>query len=105
MIVAEIQPAAARARTSRRVGIRMAKKKTSIGRRGFLKNAAAGAAALAGTTPLVEAQVENAQPPRVAGPAATVPPPTQAKIDRETGNIRPPVAVRTITRPASDLMV
>ena len=34
-------------------------RKTSVGRRGFLKNAAAGAAALVTTTPLVEAQVKT----------------------------------------------
>ena len=33
--------------------------KTSVGRRGFLKNTAAGAAALVTTTPLVEAQENN----------------------------------------------
>src|SRR5579864_6040245 len=77
--------------------------KTSIGRRSFLRNAAGGAAALATTTPLVEAQVQG----NGAGsaPAAGVPAPTQAQIDREAGNVRPPVAVRKITRPGSDLMV
>ena len=76
----------------------MAKKKISIGRRGFLKSAAAGAAAMATTTPLVEAQVEN----NATGGA---PAPTPANLDREAGNVRPPAAVRTITRPGSDLMV
>lgn len=79
----------------------MAKKKISIGRRGFLKGAATGAAAAMVTTtttaPLAEAQV--------AQPAAGAPAPTQAKIEREAGNIRPPAVVRTITRPGSDLMV
>src|SRR3984893_8689136 len=77
--------------------------KTSIGRRSFLKNAAGGAAALATTTPLVEAQVQG-DGTSAARPAG-VPAPTQAQLDRETGNVRPPVAVRTITRPGSDLMV
>jgi acetolactate synthase I/II/III large subunit len=77
--------------------------KTSVGRRGFLKNAAAGAAALATTTPLVEAQVQNNG--TGAAPARGVPAPTQAQLDRETGNVRPPAVVRTITRPGSDLMV
>src|SRR3984893_11519504 len=77
--------------------------KTSIGRRSFLKNAAGGAAALATTTPLVEAQVQG-DGTSAARPAG-VPAPTQEQLDRETGNVRPPVAVRTITRPGSDLMV
>ena len=81
--------------------------KTSVGRRSFLRNAAAGAAAGAAalvTPPLVEAQAQNTG--TGAAPAAPgVPAPTQAQLDRETGNVRPPVAVRTITRPGSDLMV
>jgi acetolactate synthase I/II/III large subunit len=81
--------------------------KTSVGRRGFLKNAAAGAAAGAAalvTPPLAEAQAQgtgNGTAPRAAG----VPAPTEAQIARETGNVRPPATVRTITRPGSDLMV
>src|ERR1700682_2268302 len=77
--------------------------KSSLGRRSFLKNATGGAAALATTTPLVEAQVQG-DGTGAARPAG-VPAPTQAQLDRETGNVRPPVAVRTITRPGSDLMV
>jgi thiamine pyrophosphate-dependent acetolactate synthase large subunit-like protein len=66
-----------------------------------LKGAAAGAAAAVTPVALVPAQAQNA-----GGPNPGVPPaPTQAKLDREAGNIRPPVAVRTITRPGSDLMV
>jgi acetolactate synthase I/II/III large subunit len=76
--------------------------KTSIGRRGFLKNTAAGAAALVTTTPLVEAQENNGAD---AAPAAGVPAPTQTQLAREAENIRPPAAVRKITRPGSDLMV
>src|SRR5580704_9172700 len=79
--------------------------KTSVGRRGFLKNAAAGAAgaaALVTTTPLVEAQ---SQSNGTSAAAAAVPAPTQAQLAREAGNVRPPAAVRTITRPGSDLMV
>jgi acetolactate synthase I/II/III large subunit len=82
----------------------MAKKKLSIGRRGFLKGAAAGAAAVVTPATLVEAQVQ-----RAAGTGSSqspsVPPPTQAQIERETGNIRPPATARLITRPGSDLMV
>ncbi len=75
-------------------------KKSSVGRRGFLKSAAASAAALATTTPLVEAQVAAGSTAPKGAPA-----PTQALLDRETGNVRPPAVVRTITRPGSDLMV
>jgi acetolactate synthase I/II/III large subunit len=82
----------------------MAKSKTSVGRRGFLKNAAAGAAAIVSTTPLVEAQVQSDR--RSAAPASSpAPAPTEKQLEREAGNIRPPVEVRKITRPGSDLMV
>src|SRR5579862_3635258 len=80
--------------------------KTSVGRRGFLKGAAgaaAGAAALVTTSPLVEAQAP--QEGTGAAPAGGLPAPTPAQIARESGNVRPPVSVRTITRPGSDLMV
>src|SRR5690348_15112574 len=80
--------------------------KTSVGRRGFLKNAAAGAAgaaALVTTTPLAQAQRQS---DRTGGaPASGAPAPTEAQLERETGNIRPPAVARTITRPGSDLMV
>ncbi len=81
-------------------------KKTSVGRRGFLKNAAAGAAgaaALVTSTPLVEAQGQN----KGAAPASAggAPAPTESQIDRDAGNVRPPAVARTITRPGSDLMV
>lgn len=81
----------------------MAKKRMSIGRRGFLKGAAAGAAAIVTTTPLVDAQVQRAGTGET--PASGPPAPTPAKIDREAGNVRPPAVVRAITRPGSDLMV
>src|SRR5579863_10463511 len=80
--------------------------KTSVGRRGFLKGAAgaaAGAAALVQTTPILEAQTPGNS--GSAAPAGGAPAPTQAQLDRETGNVRPPAVVRTITRPGSDLMV
>jgi acetolactate synthase I/II/III large subunit len=82
--------------------------KTSVGRRGFLRNAAAGAAAGAAalvTPPLVNAQAQNTGTAAPSPGAAGVPAPTQAQIDRETGNVRPPATVHTITRPGSDLMV
>jgi thiamine pyrophosphate-dependent acetolactate synthase large subunit-like protein len=74
-----------------------------VGRRSFLKNAAGGAAALVTTTPAANAQAPRNETDRAPGSAA--PAPTQAQLERETQNIRPPVAVRTITRPGSDLMV
>jgi thiamine pyrophosphate-dependent acetolactate synthase large subunit-like protein len=77
--------------------------KTSVGRRDFLKRAGTGAAALVTTVPLVEAQVQgNATS---ASPAADAPAPTEAQLARDSGSVRPPAAVRTITRPGSDLMV
>jgi hypothetical protein len=79
-------------------------KKSSVGRRGFLKSAAASAAALATTTPLVEAQVA-ANAATGSNAATGAPAPTQARLDREAGNVRPPAVVRAITRPGSDLMV
>ncbi len=85
----------------------MAKSKNGVGRRGFLKNAAAGAAgaaALVTSTPLAEAQAPASNSKKGATPAGA-PAPTEAQLFREAGNIRPPVEVRTITRPGSDLMV
>ena len=85
----------------------MAKSKNGVGRRGFLKNAAAGAAgaaALVTSTPLAEAQAPASNSKKDATPAGA-PAPTEAQLFREAGNIRPPVEVRTITRPGSDLMV
>ena len=77
--------------------------KASVGRRSFLKNAAGGAAALATTTPSAKAQAPSSETDRA--PGAGAPAPTQAQLERDAGNIRPPVAGRTITRPGSDLMV
>jgi thiamine pyrophosphate-dependent acetolactate synthase large subunit-like protein len=74
--------------------------KGSVGRRSFLKSAG-GAAALASTSPVLDAQTRNA----AAAAPAGVPAPTQTQIDRESGNVHPPVTARTITRPGSDLMV
>jgi acetolactate synthase I/II/III large subunit len=77
--------------------------KIPVGRRGFLKSAAGGAAVLATTAPAVEAQ---APAKRVdSAPSGGVPAPTPAQLERDAGNIRPPAAVRTITRAGSDLMV
>src|SRR6202165_2945359 len=81
--------------------------KTSVGRRGFLKGAAASAAA--GATGLVtSASIAEAQRQQGgtgaasgAGAAAT----TEEQLARDAGNVRPPVAARAVTRPGSDLMV
>jgi acetolactate synthase I/II/III large subunit len=83
----------------------MAKSKSSVGRRGFLKStagAAAGAAALVTSTPAHGQSQSQGKP---TAPANGAPAPTQAQLFREAGNIQPPVEVRKITRPGSDLMV
>src|SRR5580698_7183556 len=80
--------------------------KSSVGRRGCLKSAAAGAAALATTSPLAEAQRPgNGAVAAPAPPTGGLPAPTQEQLEREAGNVRPPATVRLITRPGSDLMV
>jgi acetolactate synthase-1/2/3 large subunit len=76
--------------------------KTSVGRRGFLKGAATGAAALV-STPLVDAQRPRTE--TTAAPEGSAPGPTDAQLARDAGNVRPPATVRAITRPGSDLMV
>ncbi|HUI81818.1 MAG TPA: thiamine pyrophosphate-dependent enzyme [Bryobacteraceae bacterium] len=70
-------------------------KKTSFGRRGFLKGAAAGAAALAAKPQLAHAQAT----PENGGPV-----PSEARIARETG-AAPQASNRVIERPGSDFMV
>ena len=80
----------------------MAKKDGSLNRRGFLKGAAAGAAASAASlvtdTPQAAAQGG-------ASTAAAVPAPTQEQVARDAAAVRPPVSVRAVQRPGSDLMV
>jgi acetolactate synthase-1/2/3 large subunit len=73
-------------------------KKNSFGRRGFLKGAAAGAAALMAKPKLTEAQ-EAAAP----GNGSAVPP--AARLARENGAARPQASARVIERPGSDFMV
>ena len=75
--------------------------KASVGRRSFLRGAA-GAAALV-TAPAAKTQPQSNE--TTVPPDSGVPAPAQAQLEREAGNIRPPVAARTITRPGSDLMV
>src|SRR5215472_9634503 len=72
--------------------------KTKVGRRGFLKGAAAGAAALA--TPRIGRAQDGAQ--RSSAPGA----PAQTALARDAGNARPTAAaLRVIERPGSDFMV
>jgi acetolactate synthase-1/2/3 large subunit len=73
-------------------------KKHSFGRRGFLKGAAAGAAALVAKPKLAEAQEVPAP-----GNGSAVPP--AARLARENGAARPLASARVIERPGSDFMV
>jgi len=74
--------------------------KRSVGRRGFLKGAAAGAAVLATKPQLAHAQ-ERAQEPETRGAQA----PSGATVARETGAARPAANARIIENPGSDFMV
>jgi acetolactate synthase-1/2/3 large subunit len=76
----------------------MAKRKDRyVDRRGFLKGAAVGAAALVATPAVPEAQ----QPaPRTATPF-----PSKAQLAADTGEPPPPVSSRIIKNPGSDFMV
>ena len=78
--------------------------KTPVGRRGFLKSAATGAAALVSTTPLADAQTRR-NGTTDAAPDSAAPAPTESQLARDAGNVRPPATARAITRPGSDLMV
>ena len=73
-------------------------KKNSFGRRGFLKGAAAGAAALVAKPKLAEAQEAPAP-----GNGSAVPP--AARLARENGAATPQASARVIERPGSDFMV
>jgi acetolactate synthase-1/2/3 large subunit len=80
-------------------------KKTSVDRRGFLRGAAAGAAALATTSPAAKAQRENGATGAARAAGGPAPAPTEQQLARDAGNVRPPAAVRAVTRAGSDLMV
>jgi len=88
----------------------MAKSKNgSVNRRGFLKGAAAGAAALVTSVESSEAQTRVGNSPGqrsgAAAPAGGAPAPTAAQLARDAGNVQPPAATaRAVTRPGSDLM-
>src|ERR1700730_2568840 len=75
----------------------MKKSKTSVGRRGFLKGAAVGAAAIA-ATPLAKAQ----QPATRAGTAAL---PSTTALAAATSTAPPALEVLTADRPGSDFML
>ena len=77
-------------------------KKPSVGRRGFLKGAAAGAAALVAQPELAKAQQQEAQggAPRQGAGA-----PGQNLIARENGTARPRAVAQVIEHPGSDFMV
>ena len=83
----------------------MAKSKQgSVGRRGFLKGAAVGAAAIV-ANPAARAQQQVAQQQTAQrGGAAT---PTAAQVAREAGNVRPALVTnsRIVEHPGSDFMV
>jgi thiamine pyrophosphate-dependent acetolactate synthase large subunit-like protein len=71
----------------------------AVDRRGFLKGAATGAAALAAGVPGAKAQERgSAANTRLATPGSD-------ELTREAGNVSPPVSVRSATAPGSDLMV
>src|SRR5437868_1212840 len=76
----------------------MAKSNNSVGRRGFLKGAAAGAAALAAKPGLAPAQQQQ-----TAQRGAQTP--NGAALARENGAARPTASSRVIEHPGSDFMV
>jgi len=76
-----------------------------VTRRGFLKGAATAAAGAAALTNGPLAGAVSAQGTNVSPEAA--PPPSPAQLERDAGNVRPPVrpGQRAVVRPGSDLMV
>ncbi len=82
-------------------------KKGPVNRRGFLKGAAAGAAALVTNIPSTEGQGARGAVPaagqRGSGSVA-VPPPSATQVERDAGAVRPPASARAVQRPGSDLM-
>ncbi|MDA1372544.1 MAG: thiamine pyrophosphate-binding protein [Proteobacteria bacterium] len=69
----------------------------NAGRRGFLKGAATGAAALA-VSPVAKAQQPSSY-------QASFTAPSYQQIQRDTGLVEPPTEDRSVVRPGSDLMV
>ncbi len=77
--------------------------KNGLGRRNFLKGAAAGAAGATALVTGVDAPKAQAQAPRGG---AGIPAPTEQQVNRDAGNARPPAQVeRTVKVAGSDLMV
>jgi acetolactate synthase-1/2/3 large subunit len=79
-------------------------RKTSVDRRGFLKGAAAGAAALVAKPELAGAQEAAAQTAQNRGANGSAAEPSQVALARETG-ARPAESTRVIEHPGSDYMV
>ena len=84
----------------------MPKNRSSVGRRGFLKGAAAGAAALVAPV-AAEAQTTAAPAEQLIAQQrnGTAPVPTQATLAREGGVTRPAAVTEFIEHPGSDYMV
>src|ERR1700733_6736250 len=84
-------------------------KKTSVDRRGFLRGAAAGAAALVTQAPALRAQDQTAPAPapagRGGGRGGRGGGANQTATAREDGNARPGPVSRIVEHPGSDHMV
>ena len=76
-------------------------RKSSCGRRGFLKGAAAGAAAFVAPAPAANAQ----QTAQNRGANATAPVPSAAALERDAGGREAPPPSQIIEHPGSDFMV
>ena len=87
----------------------MSAKRTRVCRRGFLKGAVAGAAALAApVVPVLQAQTtSNAPAPQTVAQErnGSAPVPGQAALAREAGTVRPAAVTEYIEHPGSDYMV
>jgi thiamine pyrophosphate-dependent acetolactate synthase large subunit-like protein len=79
-------------------------KKTSVGRRGFLKGAAAGAAVMVAKPRLADAQQQASEPAQGRAANGSAAQPTQVALAREAG-ARPGELARVIEHPGSDFMV
>jgi len=78
--------------------------KRAVGRRGFLKTAAAGAAAAVAAPSSAALGAGEAQAPQATGPAA-VAPPSDAQLARESSATPPVQPGRFVENPQSDYMV
>lgn len=83
------------------------KTESPVTRRGFLKGAATAAAGAAALTNVPVTSAGAGQGSSAALDSA--PPPSPGQVERDAGNVRPPVALRpgerAVVRPGSDLMV